>query len=113
MVNAYINDGDPVPYAGMGAHSHWNVYKLFIPAARPFLLAHAALYAAFSKVVVMKIDPEADGQTTLRKVMNVVHHILMLFILPIIMTLIALTALKCVIVAAAMQLHAEFTRRST
>ena len=93
-VNAYINASDPIPLVGMGAHSHWNLHKLFVSAARPFIIAHAGIYSAFSKVGVIKIDPTLDSQLTVRKVMNVVHHILCLLIIPLILLLITLTALK-------------------
>lgn len=99
VVNAYVNEGDPIPYAGMGPPSHWNMYMLFVAASRPFILAHAALYSAFSDVVVMKIDPQTDRRSIIRKIINVVHHILIFFTLPIIVTLIALRALKCFVVS--------------
>ncbi|MDR3624468.1 MAG: hypothetical protein P4L16_04940 [Chlamydiales bacterium] len=93
-VRSYWNHGDAVPLAGGRLAPDWKLYRIFVPQKQPGIVAHACLSTAFPKVVVIKADPEVDAQTTIRKIMSRVHHILSAIVIPITFSLIVFAILK-------------------
>lgn len=93
-VHIYWNNGDMVPLIGVGFHPDWHLHKIIVPTLQDPGSAHAFLNAARPKIIVMKMDPEVDSRSASRRVFNVFYQILCILVVPLAITLLALSALS-------------------
>ncbi len=93
-VYVYWNKGDSVPFVGEGFHKDWNLYKLITTAVQDPISAHASLLAARPKTILIKMDPEVDSKSIYRRIFNLFYKIICVVLLPLTITLYALSILK-------------------
>lgn len=108
-VNLFWNHGDMVGLAGK-FHKDWNLNKVYIPNEQNKLSAHACVNGAVKKAAIMKIDPTIENNSTVRKVINIVHQIFSLIILPVMLTILAIKVMKVGITEGAAKISAAVKR---